>query len=749
VIPSRPSSQDIIASLQQNWLFGSLNSSALQHLEEQLEPVELAKDDVLFHEGDEGDSLYLLTAGRLGVRQSSTSGPDLEIDRLNPGATVGEMALLTGQKRTADVYAQEYCHLLRLSRAEFLTLTQQESAWTQAVFEKIKPRIQRAQLARILNHLLGHLDVETLHTLQTKLEWLSLASGDAIICQGDVGNDMYIVVNGRLRIVIDRYQETMRTIGEVGAGDTVGEFALLGEEVRSATVYALRESHVVRLGRPEFEHLVEEYPQMMSRIARIISQRHQRAARRSPDPAHPMATNITFVPLSSTIDLDEFITTFVEQLEAFALALPLTPTHFDQLYGQQGAHATALDSPISSLLAGWMTEQEASYNHLVFVADSEWSPWTQRCIRQADRLVLVADGIDHPEMRDIERQIQQQFPDSLVDLVLLHPTDTARPQFTSTWLDIRKVRAHYHIRRGTKQHYRRLARRLTGKAVGLVLSGGGARGFAHIGAIRALQESGIEIDYVGGTSMGALIGGGFAFLEDHTMLTKLAHALSSTKGLLDYTLPFVSIMASGKITRMLDKQLGDTKVEDLWLPFFCVSSNLTRSIPTIHTRGLLRRAIRASISIPAVFSPVIIDGDVLVDGGVMNNFPVDVMHGLVEGGPVIGISTTPRREHRKSYELEDSLSGWKVLRNRLNPFAKRIHVPPLVGIVMRALEINSAYRLQSASQFTSLLIEPDVHSYATLDFDAYQPIIEIGYQTTMQQLATWNGRDRRSESGQQ
>ncbi len=127
----------------------------------------------------------------------------------------------------------------------------------------------------------------------------------------------------------------------------------------------------------------------------------------------------------------------------------------------------------------------------------------------------------------------------------------------------------------------------------------------------------------------------------------------------------------------------------------------------------------------------------LVDGGVMNNFPVDIMSELCEGGPIIGIYTAPPIEKHKVYEIEDSISGWKVLRNRLNPFAKRMRVPALAGTVLRALDINSAYRMRSAFGLVSLLIQPDVHSYGSLDFNAYQPLIQIGYEATQPQVKAW------------
>ena len=227
------------------------------------------------------------------------------------------------------------------------------------------------------------------------------------------------------------------------------------------------------------------------------------------------------------------------------------------------------------------------------------------------------------------------------ELVLLHPGTAQRPSGTAGWLAKRDLHAHHHVRLGDQTHMQRLARRLAGRALGLVLSGGGARGFAHVGVLRAMEELGIEIDLIGGTSMGALVGGQYARgLGLHESL-ELNRRFANPKQLFDYTLPLTSLMASRKLTRVMMGTYGDVRIEDLWRPFFCVSSNLTRAEAIIHRSGPLWEAVRASIAIPGIFTPILRGGDVLVDGGVMNNFPVDVMVRLCEGGPVIGSNVCP------------------------------------------------------------------------------------------------------------
>jgi predicted acylesterase/phospholipase RssA len=276
-------------------------------------------------------------------------------------------------------------------------------------------------------------------------------------------------------------------------------------------------------------------------------------------------------------------------------------------------------------------------------------------------------------------------------------------------------------------------------AAGLVLGGGGARGFAHAGVGRALREVGVPVDAIGGTSMGALIGASYAIDHSYAEMVDFAKMSSSRKRLIDLTLPLTSFAASRKVTELYQRMFGDIQIEDLWRPYFCVSSNLTRAEPMIHDEGPLWAAVRASTAIPAIFAPVQhSNGDVLVDGGVLNNLPIDVMRQRFDVGHVIGIDVAPAREKMRSYSFGPSVSGWDLLWRRINPFAQKLRAPSLFGSIMRTVEINDAYRMKSPAfqRVADLLIHLPLGQFRTLDFDAYAAIIERGYQATQQIIST-------------
>jgi NTE family protein/lysophospholipid hydrolase len=308
----------------------------------------------------------------------------------------------------------------------------------------------------------------------------------------------------------------------------------------------------------------------------------------------------------------------------------------------------------------------------VLEADNEWTPWTRRVLRQAYRVLIVGRAGDDPAPGPIETGANDMGFTARRELVLLQADDRAQLTGTQAWLAPRQVATHHHVRLGRDDDLRRLTRRASGRAIGVVMGGGGARGFAHIGALRALSEAGVDVDVFGGASIGALIAAGHARGLTPENFLELAGLFASRKKLLDHTLPITSLMAGRKVSAVYQKVFGDLLIEDLWTPLFIMSSGLSRAHSAIHDRGSVWHAVRASTTIPAVFPPLLADdGEVLVDGGVMNNMPLDVMRAWREGGTVIGLNPTPINDKMTPYHFGPSLTGWEALKGRLRLFGSR------------------------------------------------------------------------------
>jgi len=716
--------------------FCSGDALARRLLQGESQRVRLRQGEILFAQGDPGDSMYLLLQGRLCVRLRHADGSEMTLAELGPGSIVGEMALLTGQARTATVSALADAELVRCPRERFERLAAAHPEELAGFVEAITHRLRELQLASVLKALLGEIDVAALRELEAELKWQRLTHGQVLFRQGDPGETMYIVVSGRLQVFVTLADGSERVLGEVAAGETVGEWGLLTGEAHTATVRAIRETHVVELAEGDFLRLMARYPQAMMRITRIIVRRQQRVLRAQPA-ERSRALSLALIPAGEGVPVTGFAEQLADSLAPFGPVLQLDCAGLDRMYGKEGAAETSRDDPMGLVLAAWMTEQETKYRHILYLADSTWSAWTERCARQADRLLIVGQGHGSPTPGPVEGAIRALGITTRTELVLLHGEDVAQPSGTSLWLAPRQVHTHHHVRMGERAHYERLARRLSGRAVGLVLCGCAARGFSYVGVFRALEELGIAVDLIAGTSMGSLIGGMYAAGRTYADLVRLAERFADSRRIFDYTLPFVSLTSSKKLTDLHRELFLDLQIEDLWGPFFCISSNMTRAEPFIHQTGPMWEAIRASCAIPGLFTPILRDGDVLIDGATINNFPVDIMCEMFEVGTMIGALIPEYPERAKRYEFGPSISGWQVLWRRVNPFVEPLRVPPVTESLVRYMHIAHLYHMSSTQSLADVLVQPDVSGFESLDFASYRQIVEIGYQAARQQLAGW------------
>ena len=284
---------------------------------------------------------------------------------------------------------------------------------------------------------------------------------------------------------------------------------------------------------------------------------------------------------------------------------------------------------------------------------------------------------------------------------------------------------------------RRLARLASGHGVGLVLSGGGARGFAHLGALRALRESGVPVDAVGGCSMGAPIAGGIALDLDDAELIALAE--KQFHRLLDYTLPVVALLKGQRISRNIDDNFGTFDIEDLWLPFYCVSTNLTtsrlRRPPPWSQRG---SAIRASVAIPGVLPPVPFEGDLLVDGGVLNNLPAQVMRTDSTIGTVIAVDVAPQRGPRARSDFGHVRvrgSGRCGPPSVVRPATTRASRPCCLRSMLTGAVHNQQRSLRDG--VVDLLLQLDLPGVGLLEFERVQEVAQIGYDDSVERIREW------------
>ncbi|HEV3234552.1 MAG TPA: patatin-like phospholipase family protein, partial [Candidatus Dormibacteraeota bacterium] len=405
-----------------------------------------------------------------------------------------------------------------------------------------------------------------------------------------------------------------------------------------------------------------------------------------------------------------------------------------------GSAEVVFDDPGNARIVHWFDELEATHGRLLLECDATDTPWTRRCLREADVVLLVADATSDPSPKPIERAVLQGLEEK-VDLVLVHPEGTTHPTGTARWLEPRQVGHHYHVLADRQADLARVARYLTGRALGLALSGGGARGFAHVGVMRALEEAGHPIDFVGGTSMGALIGGLIAMgLPAPAVAEQAASAFKQLGLARDWTLPLHSLVSARRIVLMLKGLYGDLDIEDLWIPYFCCSANLTRAELAVHRSGPLWLWVRASSSVPGIEPPVVDEGSYYIDGGILNNLPGDIMRGICNG-TVVAVNVSPIVDLHAAEGREVSTSGWSLLGAKLRR-RKGIAAPSIMAMMARSTVLASVHNSDAIRASVDLYLHPPTDHIDAFAWDKVDEIADVGYQFARQELADWEGTRR-------
>lgn len=722
-------SREVASILTTNPLLHGLEPQTLEAILPEIEERELTEGEVLIQQDGQTDGYYIVKSGSVEI-----IADNITIDRLTVGQGFGEISLFSGYFHGATVRGTTPASLVRISRNGFLQLLDIQPHLAEYVYHALETRIRQYMLGHALRRMLGDIEDALIDEIAPELTWETYIPGDIIFRQGEPGSDLLVIVTGRVAASLHD-GESERVLGEVGTGSFVGELALLSDAPRSATIKAIRETTLVRLNRILFDKIVRLYPTFARRLITVIVERQHRNFNQH-HVEKPTTLNLTLAATQPGVDLLGFAKTLLPYLQKHGSAIVVNRSRFDELYRVHDAASYMRTSQASLLVRQWMTEIEQNHDYVLFVADQEWTAWSSMVVHNADRVLLIGEANGSPLPGEMERTSVSQVDRQRYELVILHEPDTQQPSGTANWLNARQVEQHHHIRKDDGAHFARLARLLTGNGIGLVLGGGGARGYAHIGVIKALMEAQVPIDAIGAASIGAVVGAGllrFMNLED---IQNRTAEFGSRKRLLDLTFPISALMRSKKVSDAMENIYSDFMIEDGWLPFFCVSTNLTKAQINVHQRGKLHEAVRASISIPGVFSPVVRNGDLVVDGGVMNNFPVDIMRQILQGGTIIG-TTVYSSGASRGYEIPDYINGWQTFISCLVPGIKRKRIPSIIKTILGASSVNSHQRLEELGRRTDFLIQTDTAPYGILDFDNHAELTQMAYDTHIEKIHAW------------
>jgi predicted acylesterase/phospholipase RssA/CRP-like cAMP-binding protein len=567
-----------------------------------------------------------------------------------------------------------------------------------------------------LEQLFGEITEEQVQQVFSIAETLHFEAGQYLFQEGDADNALYIVLSGRLR-ALHRVDDNIRILGDVSAGEPVGELALFTKEPRSASVIAIRKSTVLQIDEADYITLIAQYPLFANTLTQFVINRLRRNAFQQRMASAPK--NIAIVKLQPDFDLSPWTEEIKRQLADMNVDIHVYYTH-DQ----------PIDNPNTIF-----EEIENSKGINFIVCDDQHHAWANQCITYCDLVLVVTDFYAPSALYPIEAHLNLYSSDILnkkTYLLLLHPENAPLPTQTRRWFEERRVDLHLHLRKNNLKDIRRFSRIITNRAIGLVLGGGGAKGFAHIGAVQAMMKAGIEFDFVGGTSAGALFGMILTF-SDFNMphLDRICQrGVESKVTSNDYHFPFLSLMSGRKVRRYLKEIFDETHLEDFWITSYCVSTNYSNATLKVHETGLARQQIEASIAIPGVFPPVIIDRHLHVDGGVMDNLPIEAMY-RKPVRHIIAISLSAQSAHL--VDIETPPSAWSIFVNKITK-KRRFRLPTMATVLINSLTLNSSQKQEITKSQAALYLEMDLRGFGFLDWSQWQKLVEKGYQQTQNYL---------------
>ncbi|RFZ64372.1 Multidrug resistance protein stp [Mycobacterium marinum] len=519
--------------------------------------------------------------------------------------------------------------------------------------------------------LFAGLPAATMAELRHHTDEIELQAGSYLFHEADPSDALYVVRSGRLRVV-----QRDLVLRELGRGEVVGELGLLIDAPRSASVQAMRDSVLIRLSKAQFNRIADRGV-LAALVGTLATRLHTAPPPTVGRPASPEAV-IAVIGLGA--------------------AVPVRPVAL-ALLNALSARVTAVD-PGRVDRAG-LERAEASADKVVLHASANDAGWRDFCLRAADRIVLVSEG---PAPRGT------QLPSRAVgaDLVLIGAP--ASQEDRSRWEGLISPRSVHSVSyRSLKDDVRPLAARITGGSIGLVLGGGGARAFAHLGVLDELEAAGIVVDRFAGTSMGAVIaalaasGLDAAGVDAHVFEYLVRH-----NPLGDYTLPSKGLVRGRRTMALLREAYSGRMVEELPKEFRCVSVDLLARQAVVHRRGPVAEVVGCSLRVPGLYPPQIYNGQLHVDGGVLNNLPVTAL--TRAEGPMIAVSVG----------FGGNASGGQPRRS--GP----IQVPGIGDTLMRTMMMGSRTVADAAQAEALVVIRPDTRAVGLLEFHQIDAAREAG-----------------------
>ena len=693
-----------------------------------------------------GSSKYcgavIVKSGKIVIYDDITKSP---IDGFEAGEYFNISSLIFSRKRTFSATAKENSEIIFLEKSKMDSLMENDNEIGNILEKLSVEEYDKGKLFGIFRGLYGEkMDYKSHKEIYKKGKWVFLEDNSNLFNYGEKSDSFYLLVTGLLKAYIPKKGELIE-VGEIYEGEVIGEMGILTNEARSASIFATRDSVVFKIDLEKANEIIMQYPLVLLQVATKIADR----LRNVQDSNERHRTDIhSIVQLSSgknhTKEIISIGNSLIDSMNKFNRSIVVSSKEVNEILNIESINAELERDKFYPALDDLVDNFTKENRYLLLLCDEEYTPWTTWCLAISDKNIFVVEesaGVSNTELLNKMNLSEKDIPIHLHDekqLIIYHQSKNSFPSKTSSIIEmLPKISNHYHMSINNKNDSDRVSRLIAKKGIGLCLSGGGAKGNAHIGVYKALIEHNIPIDAVCGTSAGGIVASLIAFGYDpETIISRLKETYKR-KSFKEYTIPVTSIIATKKVIQDAIFLGNDMDIEDLWIPYFSIAVNISKSKLDVIDKGPVYKATRATAALPGILLPVIKDSSFLVDGGLINNMPGDIMLKKY-GGKLISVSVSPQEDLDAKFNDFPNQSSYfikKLLRmNKKFPH----EIPGLSNILMRSIFVASSNKIKEVIDLSDLFLDLQVKDVGLLEFEKIDESVEFGYEYAMKKLKNFD-----------
>ena len=684
----------------------------------------------------------IVKSGKIVIYDDITKSP---IDGFEAGEYFNISSLVFSRKRTFTATAKENSEIIFLEKSKMDSLMENDNEIGNILEKLSVEEYDKGKLFGIFRGLYGNkMDYKSHKEIYRKGKWVFLEDNSNLFNYGEKSDSFYLLVTGLLKAYIPKKGELIE-VGEIYEGEVIGEMGILTNEARSASIFATRDSVVFKIDLEKANEIIMQYPLVLLQVATKIADRLrnvQHSNERHRTDIH------SIVQLSKgknhTNEIIKIGKSLIDSMNKFNRSIVVSSKDVNEILNIESINAELERDKFYPALDDLVDNFTKENRYLLLLCDEEYTPWTTWCLAISDKNIFVVEesvGVSNTELLNKMNLNEKDIPIHLHDekqLIIYHQSKNSFPSKTSSIIEmLPKISNHYHMSINNKNDSDRVSRLIAKKGIGLCLSGGGAKGNAHIGVYKALIEHNIPVDAVCGTSAGGIVASLIAFGYDpETIISRLKETYKR-KSFKEYTIPVTSIIATKKVIQDAIFLGNDMDIEDLWIPYFSIAVNISKSKLDVIDKGPVYKATRATAALPGILLPVIKDTSFLVDGGLINNMPGDIMLNKY-GGKLISVSVSPQDDLDAKFNDFPNQSSYfikKLLRmNKKFPH----EIPGLSNILMRSIFVASSNKIKEVIDLSDLFLDLQVKDVGLLEFEKIDESVEFGYEYAMKKLKNFD-----------